>query len=381
MNNLNREKIRILHCMQMVGSGGVEQRRLSLARGLSRSRYEQRLICTKAFGGLPPQFAAANCRIDQVGVFKHIFDSERYRAAIRTVRQFRPHIIHGAVYEGVALAVVAGQLGRVPVIIGEETSDPVNRRIKGHLLYRLLAGLTHHMVGVSPAVVDYLVHQIHLPARKVSLINNGVQEKVPASADQIALVRTQFGVEGKDLVIGTVGRLFDSYKRVSDLIRALVLVRENFLNTHLLIVGDGPDRASLEQLASELGVKSFVHFAGYQSDPQPFYAVMDIFALASASEAFGLVLVEAMFAALPVVATRVGGIPSIVVEGETGALVAPFEPRQLADELLKLAANEARRHAMGERARERARAEFSAERYVSDVDRLYQRLLAQGGLR
>lgn len=380
MSLADGERIRVLHCLETVGSGGVEQRRLSLVRGLSEDVYEQRLVCTKAVGGLPPLFAAAGCRIDQVGVFRHILDTERYRQAIRVAREFRPHIIHGAVYEGVALAAVAGRVGRVPIVIGEETSDPARRRLQGHLLYRLFAALVDHMVGVSPAVHDYLVRQIYVPDKRVSLINNGVAERAAASPEHADAVRARFGLGATDFVIGTVGRLLDYHKRVSDLIHAAVVVRERCPNAHLLIVGDGPDRVKLQQLAFALGAEKFVHFAGYQSDPQPFYAVMDVFALASATEAFGLVLVEAMFSALPVVATRVGGIPSIVVEGQTGELVAPLEPQLLAEKLIQLAGDEAGRREMGRCARMRARAKFSAVRYVSDVDQLYQKLLAQAGL-
>ena len=136
----------------------------------------------------------------------------------------------------------------------------------------------------------------------------------------------------------------------------------------------------LGNLAISLGVHESVHFAGYTADPQPFYAVMDVFALASAAEAFGLVLVEAMFASLPVIATRVGGIPGVVDDGRTGLLVPPFSPERFAEGLLRLATDETVRRDMGARGQQRARAEFSADRYVADVDRLYQRLIARVGL-
>ena len=101
---------------------------------------------------------------------------------------------------------------------------------------------------------------------------------------------------------------------------------------------------------------------------------MDVFALASAHEAFGLVLVEAMFAECPVVATRVGGIPAVVSDGDTGFLVAPMAPQALADRLLRLLEDPALRVAMGKSGLARAREKFSAERYVREFDELYQRL-------
>ncbi len=310
-------------------------------------------------------------------MFRGIHDRGPYRRALDIVRQYRPHIIHGAVYEGVALAAVAGRLGQVPIIIGEETSDPANRRWTGHLLYRLLCGMTHHMVGVSPAVRDYLINKIHVQASKVRLINNGVAEAPPADAEQIRSIREALGLAPEHFVIGTVGRLFDSHKRVSDLIRALPILHKPCPGAHLLIVGSGPDEEMLRQLATELGVANCVHFAGYQSSPQAYYEVMDVFALASASEAFGLVLVEAMYASLPVVATLVGGIPTIVSEGETGLLVEPGQPQALAEALLKLHQSYDLRDEMGQKGRARALAEFGAERYVGEVDQLYQSLASK----
>lgn len=370
-------EVRVMHCLETVGSGGVEQRRLSLAKHLCPMTYRQQLVCTQAIGGLPARLEQAGCKIHEVGTFKGIFDRRPYRATLRHVREFQPHIIHGAVYEGVAQAAVTGRLGRVPVIIGEETSDPQNRTWKGSLFYRGLAGLCHHMIGVSPAVVDYLVNTIHLPERKVTLVNNGVAEKPPAQPEDVARVRASFDLPADACVIGTVGRLFDGPKRVSDLIRAMPRIVGERPDAVLLVVGTGPDETALRALARDLGVADRIRFAGYQSDPQPFYQAMDVFALASAHEAFGLVLVEAMFAALPVVATRVGGIPGIVEELHTGYLVERYQPDALARAILTLAHDETTRCGMGRNGRARARERFTVERYVRDVEDLYQRLLAE----
>lgn len=371
------DKIRILHCLETVGSGGVEQRRLTLARQLDGSRYQQAMVCTQAVGALPARFAEAGCPLHAVGVFRGVLDREPYRRALHVIREFRPHIIHGAVFEGVSLAAILGRLARVPVIIGEETSDPVNRRWRGHLLLRLLGTLSHQMVAVSPAVEQYLLGRLHLPRSKVTLINNGVAETAPPDEGRIHALREQFGLAPEHFVIGTVGRLHDHHKRVSDLLRALATLLPACPEARLLVVGKGPDEGRLRELADQLGVADRVRFAGYQADPQPCYALMDVFALASAMEAFGLVLVEAMYAGLPVVATRVGGIPNIVDEGTSGLLVSPGQPQALAEAILELQRDPARRQAMGRAGQLLATANFGAERYVREVDRLYQRLAAE----
>jgi glycosyltransferase involved in cell wall biosynthesis len=187
-------------------------------------------------------------------------------------------------------------------------------------------------------------------------------------------VSKSLGIKPDDFIIGSCGRLVDEHKRFSDLIRALSLVRRQYQNAKLLIVGKGPDEPMLRNLAVELGVSDNVLFTGYQSETRPYYEVMDVFALASAHEAFGLVLVEAMYADLPIVATRVGGIPMVVKDGETGFLVEPKAPAELADRFMELIKNTALRKSMGLRGHERAVAHFGAERYVREFDELYQRL-------
>ncbi len=367
--------------MFRVGSGGVEQTRLMLARHLDRDRYEQRLICLDHFGALPEHFSVAGCPVETIGHGFSIFSPTAYRDALRVIRDWRPDIIHGAVYEGLAIAAVAGRLGRVPVVLGEETSDPVDRSLAGHALYRLFAGMTDHMVAVSPAVRHYLTRTIALPAAKVTLVNNGAEAPTPEVAGRVAAIRAQFGITTDSFVVGTVGRLLDSHKRVSDLIRAMPALGEGCADPRLLVIGEGEDSQMLRELAESLCVSARVHFCGYQADPSDWYRVMDVFALASAHEAFGLVLVEAMLAELPVVATRVGGIPAVVEEGATAILVPPLNPAALAAALLALQRDPALRRSMGTSGRVRAQAEFSARRYVDDIDALYTRCLSGQAMR
>lgn len=369
-----------MHCLVRIGSGGVEQRRLLLAQKLDRDRFEQQIVCTQAIGGLPTRFVDARCPIHEVGVLRSILDPDPYRRAIRAVREYRPDIIHGAVYEGVALAAIAGRIAGVPAIVGEETSDPVNRRWRGHVLYRLLTAMTHQMIAVSPAVDDYLVDKIRLPRSKVTLIMNGVPTPRPVDGSTIERLRADLKIRDKEFVIGTVGRLEDSHKRFSDLIRALSILCDRGVPARLVIVGAGSDETWLRDLAVTLNVGEHVTFAGYQADVGPFYRVFDSFALASAHEAFGLVNVEAMQAGLPVVATRVGGVPSIVLDGETGFLVDPFRPDQLADRLHSLYLDSDLRRRFGNAGRDRAASTFNADDYVARVERFYLDLLRKRGI-
>lgn len=365
------KKIRILHCIETLGSGGVEQLKLLKVINLDSKRYSQAILCTKAIGGLPEKFLNAGCEIYEIGVFRGIFDVQRYSSALKIVRKFQPDIIHGAVYEGVAIATIVGKLSRVKVIIGEETSDPVNRSWRGHLLYRVLTTLTDKMIAVSPAVESYLINKIKVPSKNVLTINNGVANTKQTCLIETNKLKEKLNIDKNDLVIGTCGRLFDQHKKFSDLIIAFGLIRNKQNKIKLIIVGEGPDEHYLRALAIKLNLENEIIFVGYQSETRPFYDLMDIFALVSAHEAFGLVLVEAMLASLPIIATSVGGIPFIVRDNYTGFLVEPNNPQSIADGLSKLIQNMPLRKNMGLNGLERAKKLFSAERYVKEFDSLY----------
>lgn len=366
----NSERIKVLHCLYKVGSGGVERRRLNLAEGLSREKYEQLLLCSEVDGPLVDEFAKAGCQVINIGSLRHIFDLKAYLKALRVVRDFKPDIIHGAVYEGVALAAVAGRLGRVKIIIGEETTDPKRRSFKGHALYRLLCALTHKMVAVSPAVQDYLVRRIYNPEEKVLLINNGVKDIQPRGGERLA-IRKKYGVAQDDFVIGTVGRLFEQPKRISDLIRAVASVSKFKSNVYLMVVGDGPDRKILEMLANDLGVKDRIIFAGYQLDTKPYYLSMDVFALVSEYEGLPLVAVEAMLSGLPVIGSNVGGTPFVVKDEVTGIVIEPKRVDQIVQSIERFFADPDLVREMGDKGRIRAKKYFSSERYLNEVDLLY----------
>jgi glycosyltransferase involved in cell wall biosynthesis len=369
-------RIRVAHCIETMHTGGVEQTRLTLARGLDPERYEQIVICTKALGALPDQFHALGVDVHPVGTFRTRLDWSRVRAVRRLLADYKPDIVHGGVFEGVVMAACGGRLAGVPIVIGEETADPEGRRLSGHLFFRALAAMTDRMVAVSPFVREYLVRRLRVPPAKVRLINNGVPEGEQTSPDRLRDLRAQYGIGPGEVVIGSVGRLFDRQKKVSDIIRSLPLVLRQTPNARLLIVGDGTDRAMLETLAIDTGVAAAVIFAGYQADTRPFFDLMDIFVHAPASEAFGLVVAEAMMAGKPVVATRVGGIPQVVAEGTTALLVPPAHPEELARALLRLLADPGLAAELGRAGRTRAVEQFGWERYVREVDALYGDCLA-----
>lgn len=371
----SRRKHRILHTLGWVSSGGVEQRRLMLARTLPCDRYEHLVICQDSGGALPDLLRAEGWPVHEVGLAPHILSPAWHRRAYDIARAFQPDLIHGAVIEGVALANGIGLRMPGVRVISEETSDPVNRSWRGNLLMRGMCLRSDVVIGVSPQVGTYLRDTARIPARKIRVIDNAVSPAPEIGTAELQRLRSGLGLAEGDIVIGSVGRVLDSHKRFSDLIRAAGLLRKQGLAAKLLIVGDGPDRATLETLAADLGLTGTVIFAGYQGKARRFYPLMDLFVLASAHEAFGLVLVEALLAGVPVVATRVGGIPYVLDEGKAGVLVPPYAPGALAEAIGTLLRDDSTRKMLAVGGRQRAEQTFSADRYCRELDALYQGLV------
>lgn len=370
-------KIKILHIQETIGGGGVERRRLSLAKHLSKDIFEQKFVCTLAGRHIPDEIRAEGFEVIPIGKIKTPFDWKQHKKVQKIIEDYQPDIIHGAVFEGVTMAAINGYIKKVPHIIIEETSDPKNRSWKGNLLMKLFSKLADKVIAVSDGVkIDYLEGQLGLSPNKAIAINNGVAMPREVSTFEIQEARRKWEISAENYVIGTTGRMLqDSHKRFSDLIKAFAVFSKEKENVKLLLVGDGPERHGYEKLTVDLNLKEKVIFAGYQSDVHLFYKLMDVFALVSAREAFGLVLAEAMLNKLPVIATRVGGMKYIVDDGETGYLVEPFQVHQMTEKMEVLYQNQNLRNEMGEKGFEKAMSLYTETAYVKNVEQLYLKLL------
>lgn len=371
------KKLKILHIQETIGSGGVERVKLSLAKLLDKNIFDQKFVCTNAAGNIPDEIRAQGFEVIPIGILKSPFHWSQHRKVQKIIQDYKPDIIHGAVFEGVTMAAINGWLKKVPVIILEETSDPQNRSWKGDLLMKFFSKFSDKVIGVSQGVTEeYLKGKLNLPSSKAITINNGVAIPRSISEDELNVARMQYGINESDFVIGSMGRMLqDSHKRFSDLIKGFAVFSENKINAKLLLVGDGRELDGYRILAENLGIKEKVIFAGYQSDVHLFYRMMNVFALVSAREAFGLVLAEAMLNKLPVIATRVGGMKYIVEDGETGFLVDPFQIEEIAEKLDYLYQHPDQRVQMGKNGYEKAVNNYTEEVYVKTIEELYSNSL------
>jgi glycosyltransferase involved in cell wall biosynthesis len=185
-----------------------------------------------------------------------------------------------------------------------------------------------------------------------------------------------WGIVPAQPVVGAVGSLL-KLKGYDLLLEAFAMLRrDGWADARLVVLGEGPERRALAAAARRLGVAEAVRFAGFVPDPLPVMARFDVLAVPSSSEGCPRSVLEAMFLGCPVAAFAVGGVPELVADGETGVLVKDRNPRRLADALLLLLGDGARRRAMGAVARARVAERFSVDRYVAEVDEVLTEALA-----
>lgn len=305
---------------------------------------------------------------------------------IRLIRETRPHILHTHMAKAGAvgrLAALASGDARPPVVLHtfhghvlRHYFDPV-RNAAFRLLERSLARATTTLVAVSPQVRDELVELGVAPPSKFVVVRLGIELAERVGSDDGRLgQRRLLGIPPDRFVVGWIGRMTE-VKRTGDVLRAFGQLRKRGVDACLCLVGDGPDRPALERRAKELGIMRDTMFLGFQQDVAPFYAAFDAVLLPSISEGTPVSAIEALAAGTPVVATRVGGVPDVIRDGEDGFLVEPGDIDALSERLMRLAADPALRDRLGASGRERVSGRYGVGRLVEEMDSLYRTLLAE----
>jgi len=279
------------------------------------------------------------------------------------------HLVHGGIIGRLAARLGGG----VPTVTTRHYGTELKERT---LLYRWEDRMTRgtgRVVAISAAVREHLVGRGIARPERVSVIHNALDPKL-FGGEPVAESDSS-----RPPVLGSIGRLRPQ-KGYHHLLEAFRQVRERHPGASLEIVGEGPLRGELEARCRELGVDGAVRFLGRV----PHHEVpclldgWDLFLLASEWEGFGMVLIEAMARARPVVATRVEGVLEVVEEGVSGVLVPPADPAALADAAAALLDDPVRREALGRAGRERALQRFSIATFIERTLAVYDELLEGG---
>jgi glycosyltransferase involved in cell wall biosynthesis len=363
--------VRLAFCITELDAGGAERALSQLVLGLDRTAWEPKVFCL----GPPGPFAGV---LQDDGVSVRCFDAVHQWDAPRVLWQlrrelsaWRPQLLQTFLFHANILGRLAGRRAGVPrIVCGQRVAE---RRTSWHgRLDRWTDRWVDRHVCVSQGVAEFCEHVVGLPREKLHVIPNGIEYERFATASPIDW--TELGLPRDAQVVLCIGRL-EPQKGIDDLLTAWADVVPAHPSAHLVIVGDGPDRATLERQAEGLALRARVHFLGRRDDVPRFLQGAVGLALPSRWEGMPNVVLEAMAAAKPVVATQVEGTAELVVPERTGWLVPVSHPPALASALRELLNHPERATNFGVEAQRLSKSQFAADKIVAAYDRLYRELL------
>lgn len=370
--------VRLLWLFDSLGAGGAETLAVVFARSIDRADYDLTVASLSGASGVN----AERLRADGVSVLdlgaRNLRDRAAFRRLLDLVREREIDLIHAHLtYSSIWSALVTRKTG-VPSLASLHVAPTATRALHDSLRHRISVGIRDRLmiammnrwssgvIAVSSALEnDYVARGLRKD--KVRVVHNGVElERFRRPhAESRARLMDELGLDAETPVLATVSVL-----RPKKGVEVLLDAARAVPGANFLIIGDGPMRGEWTALAESLGVSGRIRWAGYRTDVDALLAGCDLFVHPSLDDAFPTVLLEAMGAGLPVIATRVGGIPEIVTEGETGMLIPPDDAAALAAAINKLIVNPAEMQRMQANARADAD-RFSTRAWLERLTAVY----------
>ncbi len=360
-------QIRVMHVVLTLDPGGTERLVIEIARTLN-SVVQSVVCCLDRSGAWAPELASLDVPVIALDRQPGFRPSLGRRVA-KVASEYSIDVLHCHHYSPFVYGQIAAFAGRYrPVVFTEHgrlaDAEPSRKR---RLINRVIGRLPAAAFAVSHDLKRHMLLE-GWPKHRLDVVHNGIDPgHLPTDADR-QRARAELKLLPQHLVVGTIGRL-DPVKDLTTLVDAFARTQREQALARLVICGDGTERLSLEERVTALGLRDFVTFAGYRRDARALLPGFDVFANSSVHEGVSLTILEAMAAGLPIVATRVGGTPEVVVDDEMGALVPAHSPSALAAAIDKLLLSPALRATMGEAARARVVSDFSLDvmsrRYLS----------------
>jgi len=367
-----KQKINVLFIIKPERGAGAEMVLVEAAARLNPERFKVicGLLTPDAEHLLPPHLAIVDFRLPGLNgwVWLRFFFHLCW-----VIYRHRVDLMHVNSYVPGNYARLAAALMQVPIII-DHWHGFTRFNDKRRLICRVLGRFTDLSIAVSQGVKEYLLKQINLDPAKIRVVPNGVDLAAIEAARPGQEVRRELGLPAEATVIGLVGRLDHWGKGHKELFEAMARLRPEY-PLHALIVGGGRRIDEVQALAASLGLAGQVHFLGPRRDVPDLLSAMDIFVLPSHSEGVSLALLEAMGAGLPVIATKVGGLPEVVEHDGTGLLIPPRDAEALAGALARLLTDPARARELGDNARRHVREHFSLDRQGREINEIYEELV------
>jgi glycosyltransferase involved in cell wall biosynthesis len=372
--------VRIMKVSTGLAYGGAETQLKNVALRLKQRGWSQSVVSMLPPSAYVEELEAAGICVYNLRMRRKVPDPRAVLRLAAIMRRERPLLIHSHMIHANLLARITRLFVKVPVLICTAHSITEGGRPR-ELAYRLTDSLADITTQVSEAGKQRYIQVGAVPPHKIVCIPNGIDtSRFQPNPTVRQAVREQLGCAPEAFVWLTVGRL-EPVKNHLELLCAFREVAAVHPHARLLIAGQGPLQAAIEQRIAELGLAERVHLLGVRRDIPDLLNATDAFVLPSLWEGMPLTLLEASATALPIVATDVGGNAEVVLEGETGYLVPVKDTEALAQAMLRVMnLSEADRSAIGQAGRAQVVQNFDLERVVDRWEALYRELLQQKGI-
>src|SRR5713226_3015725 len=334
---------------------GTERQVVATLRFLDRGKYDLLVGCLKKCGPFLSEVEAMGIPVAEFPLtsLRRWSTISLMRELARFLRRERVDLVHTFDYYTDLFAIPAARLAGVPVVLGSLRDPLFDRNSVERAAMALVSRLAHGIMANSTAAARFAAGS----RDNVVVIPNAINPEEFVVAESREELRTRLRLPG-GLLIGVLAVLRPQ-KDHPTFLRAASVIAKLEPRAQFVLIGDGQDRKPLEALARQLGIAERVVFAGDQKNVPEWLTALDIAVLPSVAESLPNAVLEAMACSLPVVATRVGGVPEVVVDGVTGWLVPPRDPAAMAEKTLALIADPAARRAMGAAGRARIEQEFA----------------------
>lgn len=357
---------------------GPESKAIETCSKFNRRRFETVIVYSKG-GRLRKEFEDIGIQVEKFDT-KSKFNLSEVLHLYRLIKVNRINILqtHGPRVD--FFGAIAAKLAGIPHIITRHVA------ISHHLLsdfrkkiYTFFDNIAMkwaaRVITVSHVVEDDLVESQGVARDKIVTIVNGVDLGRFSQTSKTASVkiRSEFGIDAGVQVVGMIAQL-SHWKGISYFLNAISSILTRYQNVRFLIVGDGPERANLEAMAELLGISRHVVFAGFRRDIPEIIASIDIVVLSSLREGLPLVLLESMAMAKPVVATDVGGVSELVLNGKTGFLISPRNSDTLSEAVAKLLHDRKKGKEFGKAGRKYVEQNFSLDQMIKKYEDVYTRV-------
>ena len=369
-------RIRIMHVLDNLGKGGLENGLANLIENLDPGRYEHVVCAVRRLGPNADRVQAAGARV----MCLQKPTGRQFQAGILrgVIREVKPDVVHSRNWSAIE-AVLAGRwAGCRAVIHGEhgleaDTSAKEPWRRSG--FRRFAFELAHRVLSVSGQLRDLHAQRTGFPARRITVIHNGVDSERYRPDEAVrARVRAEFGIREGQFCIGCVGNLTPAKDYLTAL-KGINAFDASGCDWRLIVIGEGSERSRLEEFVNAHPEwRHRLTFLGLSHRVPELLAAVDAYLLSSVIEGVSNSLLEAMASGLPVVATAVGGNPEVVIDGESGLLFPAGDFNSLAKSLRSLREDPQLRSALGRQARRRVREEFSINAMVRQYEEVYESL-------